>query len=106
MCNKNVVMTFYAHTHTQYFPDRFVRREIEGMVVSCRHQKKGCPWEDKVMKLDDHLKSCSYSISECQDCGKILSPIEMESHKQICPKAMLKCPLAHLGCNHTKEVCC
>ena len=88
----------------QYFPDRFVRREVEGMIVGCPHQLKGCHWEDRLAKLAAHLKACNFLSEECNLCGVILSPDQIGSHGRVCPKALMKCPLVEFGCRHTRTV--
>ncbi len=85
----------------QYFPDRFVRREIEGMIVGCPHQLKGCRWEGRLAKLEVHLIVCDFHPKQCNLCGVVLTPDQIESHG---PKALMKCPLAGFGCRHTHTV--
>ena len=36
----------------QYFPDRFVRREIQNLPVVCSHSNRGCDWEGKFSEFE------------------------------------------------------
>ncbi len=80
-----------------------MRREIEGMIVGCPHQQKGCQWENTVAMLDAHLKTCNYLPEECKQCGQVTSDL-IGSHARVCSKAEIKCPLAEFGCQHTRTV--
>ena len=97
-------MLLHLHTQSQYFPDRFVRREIEGLIISCPHQQAGCNWEDRLGSLEDHLRSCDFVSKMCPDCGVTLTLDKMESHNRVCPKALRKCPLEDYGCSTSKPV--
>ena len=81
-----------------------MRREIEGLVVTCTYKNKGCDWEDKLPKFEAHLKSCEYASEECPQCGETLTPDQLETHDRVCPKAVVQCPLAELGCSHSETV--
>ena len=92
----------------QCFPDRFVRREIEGVVVCCSHQQEGCKWEGRLANLEDHLKACEFVSKECPNCGLVLMFEQLELHELACPKALMKCPLAEFGCSAADKLvsCC
>ena len=77
-----------------------MRREVEGLVVTCTYKNKGCDWEDKLPKFEAHLKSCEYASEECPQCGETLTPDQLETHDQSCPFAIVQCPLAELGCSY------
>ena len=36
----------------QYFPDRFVRRDINALEITCVYQPQGCVWEGTFSKLE------------------------------------------------------
>ena len=74
------------------------------MIVYCIHRHKGCEWEDKLDKLEAHLETCDFTSEECPQCGTILTPEQVESHKLTCPKSMVKCPLAEHGCSYKQTV--
>ncbi len=97
-------MFYLLISSQQCFPDRFVRREIEGMIVGCPHQLKGCQWEGRLAKLEAHLKACDFLSEECNLCGVVLTPDQIRSHGRVCPKALMKCPLAEYGCRHIHTV--
>ena len=74
------------------------------MIVYCIHRHKGCEWENKLAELEAHLETCDFTSEECPQCGTILTPEQVESHKLTCPKAMVKCPLAEYGCSCKQTV--
>ena len=98
---KIIALSFH---NMQYFPDRFVRREINRMILYCPNRSKGCKWEDKLAKLEAHLETCDFTSEQCPQCGTILTPEQVESHKLTCPKAMVECPLAEHGCTYKQTV--
>ncbi|XP_064401053.1 TNF receptor-associated factor 1-like [Halichondria panicea] len=62
------------HKGNECFPDRFVRRDVKQMIVSC---PRGCQWEDMVAELEAHLKACNF-ISNL--CGVVLTPDQIGTH--------------------------
>ena len=52
----------------QYFPDRFVRREIQGLEVNCKFQNEGCNWEGTYGDLPSHLNTCKYALLGMKLC--------------------------------------
>ncbi len=67
----------------QCFPDRFVRRDVKQMIVSC---PRGCQWEDMVAELEAHLKACNF-ISNL--CGVVLTPDQIGTHTHTVSKAKI-----------------
>ena len=45
----------------QFFPDRFVRREILGFELYCSNQPQGCTWEGTVATLE--VYTCTYNYN-------------------------------------------
>ena len=86
-----------------YFPDRFMRRKVKGIIVYCSH-KQECTWEGRLAELENHLKTCEFNSEKCQYCGEEFAVSQLESHKSSCPKMIVKCPLAGHGCNCTDTV--
>ena len=64
----------------QYFPDRFVKREIQALKVQCR----GCNWEGSFAESSVHFSSCRYSIQVCQFCAKKVPYIDFDRHTESC----------------------
>ena len=91
-------MFIYILFPLQYFPDRFVRKDVLLLSVSCKSRHKGCDWEGKFGELIEHLRKCDYSLTQCKGCHKSLRYHEVESHKFECPQAGKKCPLTAIGC--------
>ena len=82
----------------QYFPDRFVRREILNLAVICPFSERGCNWEGRYEELQQHMDVCDFASSTCEHCGETLSKADFEAHSQTCPQMPKPCPLADLGC--------
>ena len=88
----------------QYFPDRFVRKDILGLSISCKFHHMGCDWEGKFGELKEHVKVCDYNSTQCEFCQKNLHCDELELHKTECPLIAKACPLCVLGCDADKPM--
>ena len=44
----------------QYFPDRFVQREVKNLEITCPHSKAGCIWEGKFQEYETHVNICEH----------------------------------------------
>ena len=82
----------------QYFPDRFVQREILNLVVACPFCESGCNWEGRFEEYPQHVENCDFALSTCEHCEEKLHKNQLEAHNQSCPKAPKECPLSALGC--------
>ena len=104
-----------THIIMQYFPDRFVRREINNLDVTCPFAKDGCNWEGKFGEYFNHL-----SIAKCRFCPSIttatpdirvfatnvspnqslidISGVLLFELVQMCSDS-LQCPLSPFGCS-------
>ena len=76
----------------QYFPDRFVKREINSLEMICEYHHDGCFWEGKFAEYEPPLKICEFSAS----------------HEKKCPLAPFSCSVQHSMVqgeldNHVKE---
>ncbi|XP_003385751.1 PREDICTED: TNF receptor-associated factor 2-like [Amphimedon queenslandica] len=87
-----------------FFPDRFVRKEINRFSILCPNRKFGCDWNDVISEVFVHLESCVYEKQECPHCSKPFNPSEYQSHVDQCPKMTVTCPLKDHGCKETKEM--
>lgn len=82
---------------TEYFPDKFVRRDIAALAIDCPHSKTGCVWVGHISDLKDHLCSCTYSV--CCDCQQHLHTVPSAHSCSIRdPLGNYVCPLARVGC--------
>ena len=61
----------------QFFPDRFIRKEINRFPVICKNRKHGCDWSGLLGQLGDHLKMCVYEMKVCPHCKDYMSPAEV-----------------------------
>ena len=82
----------------QYFPDRFVQREILNLVVTCPFCEVGCNWEGRFEEYQQHVENCDFALSTCKYCEEKMHKNQLEAHSQSCPKAPKECPLSALGC--------
>ena len=96
-------MLFYTCIVLQYFPDRFVRKDVLSLSVSCKFRHKGCDWDGKIKDLKDHLEKCDYGSTQCDLCSKSLHYVDLKSHESDCPHAK-RCPLSAIGCEHSKPM--
>lgn len=88
----------------QFFPDRFVRKEIAKFLVRCVNHEKGCGWRGLVSKLQRHLESCEHSRVQCEHCRNWIPPAEQNVHFESCPMVQVPCPFADVGCKQTDKV--
>ena len=88
----------------QYFPDRFVKREILNLSVVCQFSQLGCNWEGKYEHYQQHIDSCQFATSTCQRCGEKIHRSQMKSHSQSCQFTPKLYPLASLGCTKVAMV--
>ena len=88
----------------QYFPDRFIRKEIRSLEICCTYSSQGCNWEGVFSELEKHLKTCLAVSYDCEFCGKNLTKDQIEEHKAKCQDSVQPCPLAKVGCQHTQRM--
>ena len=97
------LVIFYRSCNTQYFPDRFVRREINSLDVICPFFNDGCDWEGKFEEYSHHENRCCFQpMPDVQVFPINASPTQSlngalgQTHElvQLCHQ----CPLSPLGC--------
>lgn len=59
---------------------------IEGLSVECENSINGCTMVLNLGELENHLKSCSYTLVECSSCDKMFSQNEICKHRSLCAK--------------------
>ena len=89
----------YSYIRTQYFPDRFVRKEIKNLATICPFAEMGCSWEGKFEIYQQHVEVCRYAVQSCEHCGAKVYGDQMKNHMASCSNVPKKCPLAIIGCN-------
>ena len=89
----------------QYFPDRFVKREINALRMICKNHHDGCFWEGKFSEFESHLAICLHSTKECQYCFAKVPKDKLAAHMKVCPNAKKKCPLAIFDCSERSAMC-
>ena len=100
-----MIICFHHNIITiQYFPDRFVKREILNLIVVCLFSNLGCKWEGKYEHYHQHIDSCQFATSTCQYCGETVHKSRAKSHTQSCTSIPKVCPLASLGCTKVAMV--
>ena len=99
-----IICFFHVINTIQYFPDRFVKREILNLLVICLFSHLGCNWEGKYEHYQQHVDNCQFATSTCQHCGGKIHKNQMKSHCQSCKLMPKLCPLAPLGCTKVAMV--
>ena len=91
--------------NTQYFPDRFVKREINNLEVTCQYSEEGCTWEGKFGAYLQHKATCEYRPGvndEYQpEANDYLIPFKWNASPTQSLNEFLTlslCPLVTLGC--------
>ena len=56
----------------QYFPDRFVRKEVNKLPVSCPNTHRGCDWTGVFGNLESHLRNCAFEQAACKHCDQLI----------------------------------
>ena len=91
-----VIKALPSFLHTQYFPDRFVRKEIKNLVTICPFSEMGCNWEGNFEEYQQDIKECRFA---CKHCGEKVCRDQMERHTASCLCAPKRCPLEIIGCS-------
>ena len=105
--------------------NRGVRKDLFEREVYCLSKNDGCPWKDKLEKLEKHTEECAFTTIDCPStCGVQLKRQDLESHLQrdcqryrlpckcgeaierckqaehllICPLTKVPCPFSIAGC--------
>lgn len=92
----------------QVFNDRFMRREVLALKVSCASRSNGCSWKGEVCDLEEHsdrcqfveipcvhceaavqrgafvdhlTETCEYRLETCEWCATQIAHIEMKEHR-------------------------
>lgn len=71
--------------------NRRARNIILESRVYCSSRKEGCPWIDKLEKLEEHNKECGYLVVDCRHCGIQMHKQNHEEHLQKCYRYRLRC---------------
>ena len=87
-----------------YFPDRFVKREISNMRVTCLYAEAGCNWEGKFLEFEKHVSECDFATFHCKYCNESVSKDQMELHLLLCTRVPEQCPLTELGCKERSHL--
>ena len=98
-----------THTVMQYFPDRFVMREINSLEMICPYAKAGCNWEGKFGEYFNHESKCTRGLSTMMPDVRIFAINASPSQSldlsgtlsfELVPSCeSLQCPLSPFGCS-------
>ena len=67
--------------HVDYFPDRFVNKQIEKLRVRCPLDREFCPWSGQLSTIMEHLKQCEFRLVLCTQCRNRFKRREMAQHE-------------------------
>ena len=45
-----------------------MRKEIQGLIITCIYKRDGCDWEGALVELDSHLTSCKFVREDKKQC--------------------------------------
>ena len=79
VCRRDVVLS-------KTVPVLALRAFVEGLSVECENSINGCMMVLKLGELKSHLKSCSYTLVECNSCDKMFSQSKIREHRSGCVK--------------------
>ena len=66
-----------------YFPDRFVKKQVDKLRIHCPLDRECCPWSGQLGTVMDHLKNCEFRLVLCSDCRKRFKRREMAQHENL-----------------------
>lgn len=86
-------------SESQFYPDKFVEREVLEFEVLCRAKKQsGCPWKGPLSMLEDHLSRCQLVVVNCEhNCGKQLQRKDIHQHMEA------ECLHRKTPCEHCED---
>ncbi|XP_022802121.1 TNF receptor-associated factor 2-like isoform X2 [Stylophora pistillata] len=66
----------------EVFPDNFMRREVQALVVYCTFMEEGCKWKGEVRYLENHTVSCEFLKVPCvhPECGALVKKADLTEH--------------------------
>ncbi|KAL9988487.1 hypothetical protein ACROYT_G002938 [Oculina patagonica] len=70
------------HLEDPVFPDNFMRREVQALVVHCTFVDDGCKWKGEVRHLENHMNSCEFLKIPCvhPECGMQVKKADLTEH--------------------------
>ncbi|XP_074618713.1 TNF receptor-associated factor 4-like [Acropora palmata] len=103
------------------FEDQAADRKIRSFTIRCPRRSRGCQWKGELRAKKDHLASCSHEVVSCTNkncnvklerkglrdhvftkcdwrtlrckfCSVSHPVLQMEAHREVCPKFPLTCP--------------
>ena len=54
---------------SDFFPDRFVKKQVEKLRVHCPFDRENCLWSGPLVVVREHMKNCGYGMCLCRDCN-------------------------------------
>lgn len=95
----------FAKATCDYCNDSITKCLMSAHVLKCKDEKircKECGDELKRKKMKRHLKNeCLMTMTKCRECSVPYIRIHESQHQQVCPRAIVTCRYARVGCNHT-----
>ncbi|XP_068677052.1 TNF receptor-associated factor 2-like [Montipora foliosa] len=82
----------------EVFADKFMRREVEAIVVFCTFTDDGCTWKGEVRHLEGHTSGCEYLKVPCvhPECDWTGEKALLPEHLEIeCDFRLVPCEFCH-----------
>ncbi len=77
--------------HVKASFNRKCRNDIDDRRVYCSSKNNGCPWVDRLEKLEVHLEQCGFVEEACRYCKANVQRQNVERHETICKQYPIKC---------------
>ena len=68
---------------TDYFTDRFVKKQVEKFRVHCPLDKECCPWSGPLSCVIEHMKGCDYRLVLCAECRMRIKRKDHTLHENL-----------------------
>ena len=75
-------------------PPRILTEWLEGLMIRCEYENRGCQHLVNLQFLDEHIKSCGYSPTRCTNagCAEVVNRHEKELHEhELCQFRKIVC---------------
>ncbi|CAF0816201.1 unnamed protein product [Rotaria sp. Silwood1] len=88
-------------TNNIIYTDSAMKNDMKRLSdIVCHNKSKGCSWRGDYTSYANHLQVCTLEGLQCEQCSlTFIDRFLYEQHGQLCPKALISCPLKKFGCD-------